>query len=125
MDSTKRTTKRTEEALRSLERRFRALSARLARTRWVLLGTVQTRQVRRAPKPDAPLKDYGPYYQWTFKRDGKTHTVQLSAAQAAAYRRAVAEHRALERTVAQMRTLSEQYLNATIEGVQKRKCKDR
>jgi hypothetical protein len=117
MDSTKR-------EMKSLQRRFRALAAQLAGTDWLLLGTVLTRRVRRARRRDGPPKSYGPYYQWTFKRDGKTCTVQLGAAQAKAYRRAVIEQRAVERTLAKMRVLSEQYLNATTEGVPKRNRND-
>ena len=110
-------------SLARIERRFEVLAHRLAHTPWVLLGTVQRRYTRRPIAPHGSVKRYGPYYQWTFKRDGKTCTVQLSLAQASAWRRAIAAHRALERTLAQMRALSEEYLNATVEGVPKRKSK--
>ena len=101
-------------------RRFEALAARLAKTGWIVQGSVQARRRAAATERTAGAQRYGPYYQWTFKRGGKTVTVQLSPAQAQAFARAVAENRRIERLLARMRTLSEQFLAATIEGVPKR-----
>jgi hypothetical protein len=76
---------------------------------------------RASPKPGAPAKSYGPYYQWTFKEAGKTITVNLTAAQAESFGSAIDRHRLLEETVAEMRTLSRQILEAEMPGVKRRK----
>ena len=62
----------------------------------------------------------GPY-QWTWKQEGKTVTVNLSASQARAFQRAIDNHRELTSLLAEMRVLSRQILEATTVGVKKRK----
>jgi hypothetical protein len=103
-----------------LQQRFQQLAGRLAKTRWVLQGTISQREIHRPQGNSAQRKLYGPYYQWTFKRDGKTITVQLSAEQAAEYQRAIDQQREVETILDQMRRLSENFLTATTEGVPKR-----
>ena len=66
-------------------------------------------------------KVYGPYHQWTWKQEGKTVTVNLSASQARVFQRAIDNHRKLAALVGEMRTLSRQILEATTVGVKKRK----
>jgi len=107
-----------------LQRRHRALAARLGRLGLVLQGTLLVRTVRRQD-PAAPgrTKAYGPYYQWTWKHEGKTVTVNLSASQARAYQKAIANHREAERLLRQMREVSLQILEATTVAVKRRKLK--
>lgn len=114
--------KKTETG--SMEQRYAHLAARLAKIGPVLQGNITDRTITR-PDPDAPGKEksYGPYYQWTFKRHGKTVTVNLSASQAKSYQRAIDNNRKLEDTLAQMRTLSLEMLEAKTKGVKKRKTK--
>jgi len=112
---------KNDASLEALRRQFQRLAERLGKSRWVLQGTIAERQLRRARPRAGGVKCYGPYYQWTFKRAGKTVTVQISAAQARAFQRAVDEQRKVEHNLTQMRELSEQYLTATTEGVPKRK----
>jgi hypothetical protein len=66
-------------------------------------------------------KSFGPYYQWTFKEAGKTVTVNLTAEQAESFGQAIARHRMLEETIAEMRALSRKILEATTPGVKRRK----
>ena len=115
---------KTEKSLSALERRRRALAARLGRLGLVLQGTLLVRTVRR-PDPAAPArtKAYGPYYQWTWKHEGKTVTVNLSASQARAYQKAIANHRQAEHLLHQMREISLQILEATTVAVKRRKLK--
>jgi hypothetical protein len=104
-----------------LRRRFRRLSGELARTGWILLGTIHERRIP-APSPTRrSAATYGPYYQWTFKRAGRTLTVNLSAGQASAFGKAIARQRRIEKLLDAMRELSRQFLEATTEGVHKRK----
>lgn len=53
-----------------------------------------------------PPELHGPYYQWTYKRLGKTITVRLNPAQAELCREWVRDHRDLRRIVSKMRRLS-------------------
>ena len=62
--------------------------------------------VRDSPDGDGKKKEYGPYYQWTWKRAGKTVTVNLSASQAKVYQKAIEEHRKMEGLLDQLRAAS-------------------
>jgi hypothetical protein len=110
-------------AAEALRRRFRRLAARLAKTDWILLGTIHERRLRVPSRRGRKAKTYGPYYQWTFKRRGRTLTVNLSAAQVGAFRKAIRRQRAVERLLAQMRAISRKFLDATSVGVSKRKSR--
>ena len=111
-----------EEATATKERRYARLTARLSKLGLVLQGTITERTMVRAD-PHAPgkKKTYGPYYQWTFKRKGKTVTVNLTASQAKTYMRAIENHRKMEKILEEMRTLSLEVLEAKMQGVKKRK----
>jgi hypothetical protein len=104
-----------------LRRRFERLAARLGKTRWVLVGTIRPRRI--PSRRDAAKTWLGPYYQWTFKEGGKTVTVNLSAAQAKAFQRAIDAQRTVERLLADMRRLSRQFLERTTPGVKRRKLR--
>jgi len=58
------------------------------------------------------MKDYGPYFQWTRKRAGRTVIQNLSASQARKWEKAIEENRKLENILEKMRDLS-----MTISGV--------
>lgn len=107
------------------ERRYARLAARLARLGPVLQGSIAERTIVR-PDPGAPGKEkaYGPYHQWTFKRQGRTVTVNLSAGQAKIYQRAIERNREMEETLAEMRALSLEILEARTKGVKKRKSRE-
>ena len=77
--------------------------------------------MRKDPDKPEEKKTYGPYFQWTWKRDGKTVTVNLSASQAKAYQRAIDNHRKLEEILHEIRELSLDILEETTRGVRKRK----
>ena len=104
-----------------MKKRYAGLTARLAKVGPVLQGSISERTIER-PDPKQPEKKnvYGPYYQWTFKRDGKTATVNLTASQSKVYQRAIDNHRKLEEITQKMRELSLQILEATTTGVAKR-----
>ena len=104
------------------KRRYGRLAARLSKLGFVLQGTITERTLVR-PDPRAPDKEkvYGPYYQWTFKRKGKTATVNLTASQAKVYQRAIDNNRKMEKIIEEMRTLSLEILEAKTKGVKKRK----
>ena len=108
------------------ERRYARLTARLAQTGPVLQGNITQRTIMR-PDPEAPGKERtnGPYYQWTFKVAAKTRTVNLTREQAKLWGQAIRNHRKLEKTIAQMRTVSLRILQEETTGVPPRGKKKR
>ena len=113
---------KNNDPIPTLKARYRRLAARVAALGPVLQGTISERVIKRedAGRP-AKKKSYGPYYQWTRKKKGKTVTVNLSPSQAKVYQRAIDRHRELEVTLEQMRHLSLELLEKTTKGVAKRK----
>ena len=109
-------------SLDAAQRRHARLVARLGKLGLVLQGTITQRTILResAEGPDTH-KMYGPYYQWTYKRQGKTVTVNLTDTQAKAYQKAIDEHRKLEALLEEIRASSRLILEATTPGVVKRK----
>ena len=111
-----------DKELSSKEKRYGQLMARLAKIGPILKGTITERTIQREhPKGSGKHKDYGPYYQWTWKEKGKTVTVNLSASQAKAYQHAIDNHRKMEVILEDMRILSRIILDTKIEGVKRRK----
>ena len=60
-------------------------------------------------------------WRWTRKVKAKTVTVALSEQQADLFRRAIDDHRKLEKLIDQMRALSQQVLLNSVEGPARRK----
>jgi len=113
-----------EKKLDALRRRYAQARRGLARTGWVLQGTITERTIRREdPERPGKHKEYGPYYPWTWKREGKTVTVNLTPRQAQAYREAIGNNQVLEKTLQEMRSLSRKILEATLPGVKKRRSR--
>ena len=112
---------KTEKPTAALRRGYKRLAERLARIGWVLQGTITERlDTRESPKGSGTITTCGPYYQWTFKRQGKTVTVNLTASQARAYQKAIDNQRKIEEILREMRELSLQFLEATTESVKRR-----
>lgn len=104
-----------------LERKYAKVKKRLLELGPVLQGSILSRTLRReAPANTGRMKDYGPYYQWTRKRKGKTVIQNLSESQAKAYGKAIRENRKLQKLLAEMREISLEILESTTEGVARR-----
>jgi hypothetical protein len=104
-----------------LLRRHQTLRQRLAELGPTLQGTILRRVIpREDPNRPGRVKNYGPYYQWTRKVEGRTVIQNLTAPQAIVYRQAIRENRALEKTLCEMRAISLKILQLTTQGVQKR-----
>jgi len=111
-----------QENLEKLQRRYARLAARLAKVGPIVQGTITERTItKQDPNAKQRTKTIGPYYQWTFKRKGKTVTVNLSGSQAKAFQRAIDRNRKLEAILQEMRRLSRTIFEATTKGVKKRK----
>ena len=109
--------------VRRLKKRYERLAARLAHAGLIAQGTITERTITKED-PDNPgrPRTLGPYYQWTFKRSAKTVTVNLSASQRKPFQKAIENNQRLEALLTQMRELSRRILDATTNGVQRRKC---
>ena len=109
-------------SIEGLQRRYTKLVERVGKTGLILQGTILPRTiVQPDPKDPGKEKTLGPYYQWTFKKTGKTITVNLTASQAKTYRKAINNHRKMERIIQEMRELSLQILEASTVSVKRRK----
>jgi len=107
--------------LDQLQRRLERLKQSLLSLGPVLQGTILSRVIQR-PDPGHPeqTRNYGPYYQWTRKLDGRTTIQNLTPSQAKTYLRAIREHRKMERILAEIRDVSLKILELTTTGVKKR-----
>lgn len=115
---------KNDDALQRMKKRYAQLTAQLARIGLILQGTITERtMVRDDPERPGRDKTYGPYYQWTWKQNGKTVTVNLSAPQAKVFQRAIDHYRRLDGLVQEMRQLARAILQQTTRGVTKRKSK--
>ena len=99
--------KKSAGAAAALRARFEACRAELATLDWLSEGSVSEGH------PGA--------WRWTRKVKAKTVTVALSAAQADAFRSAIATHRRLEELIRELRALSQTYLLETIPGPARRR----
>jgi hypothetical protein len=89
-----------------LERRYRTLKDELAGMGWLTNGSVT---------PNHPGN-----WRWTRKIKAKTVTVCLSAEQAPLFKDAIANHRKLEKILAQMRAISQEVILKSAPGTRKK-----
>jgi hypothetical protein len=103
------------------EDRYQQLRKRLGGVGLIVQGTITPRYIQQTdPQDRRKKKSYGPYYQWTWKKKGKTVTVNLSDQQLKAFRQAIRNQRHLEAILGEMRIVSLEILNLTTPSVQKR-----
>lgn len=101
----RKTTHSTREA-----HRFQELQRELLQLDYFLKGTVSKRmmkcgQTRCACHRD-PSKRHGPYFEWTYKVNGKTVNVKLSPEAAPLYRAATQRYRKLKTILARLERIS-------------------
>lgn len=113
-------TEKTE--LAALKKRYAKRTAQLSRTALIVQGSISERTItKKSSGVRGGAKTLGPYYQWTFKRDGKTVTVNLSQAQSNPFQKAIDANKKLETILTQIRELSREILEASTKGVERRK----
>jgi hypothetical protein len=107
--------------LAQLKTRHKQLKRSLLALGPTVQGSILRRVIER-PDPQRPhrMKEYGPYYQWTRKIEGRTVIQNLTADQAKIFQRAIRENRKLDKTIADMRAISLKMLELTTKGVPKR-----
>jgi hypothetical protein len=111
----------SKNGVRKLQEQYRQLKQEVLQVGLIALGTITPRTItRRDPEDKRRKKTYGPYYQWTYKVQGKTVTVNLTKDQAVEFQKAIENQRRLDAILAKMLDLSRTILkNATV-GVRKR-----
>lgn len=96
----------------SLHRQYQRLCSSLASTGYISEGSVLDRSKLNPPRSG---------YQWTRKVARKTITVALSPEQFLSLRKAIQNHRSLQKTITQMEKLSRQILFDTLPDTRRRK----
>ena len=91
----------------ALRERFEGCKTQILALDWVTQGSLS-----QSPQGN---------WRWTRKVKAKTVTVALSDQQAELFRRAIDDHRKLEKLIDQMRDLSQQVLLNSVEGPARRK----
>jgi hypothetical protein len=110
--------------IQRLQKRYDQLKSEIMDIGLIQVGTI-TERIDRRDSPTSPggKRDYGPYYQWTFKRSGKTVTVNLTKQQAKEHRKAIDNNRKLQNNLIEMRRLSLIILQAETKKASPRKEK--
>lgn len=90
--------------------RFRQTRQQLQQVDYFLKGTVLKRMMKCGQPTCAcqrdPSRRHGPYFEWTYKLQGKTVSVKLSPPAAPLYQAATKQHRQLKVVLARMERLS-------------------
>ena len=93
-------------------KRFEELKVDLARLEYFSKGTLQARMIKcgkpKCPCGADPKRRHGPYFEWTYKEQGKTVSVRLTAEAAPLFRAASIQYRKLKSTLARLEKLSRQ-----------------
>jgi hypothetical protein len=94
----------------STRSRFRQTRQQLQQVDYFLKGTVLKRMMKCGQPTCAchrdPSRRHGPYFEWTYKLQGKTVTVKLPPQAAPLYQAATKQHRQLKVVLARMERLS-------------------
>ena len=90
--------------------RFRQARQELQQLDYFLKGTVLKRMMK-CGQPNCachrdPAQRHGPYFEWTYKVQGKTVNVKLTPQAAPLYQAATKQHRKLKAVLAKMERLS-------------------
>ena len=112
MTTTRPSKLRTQIAADS--KRFRHMKAALLRLEYFSKGTVLARMIK-CGKPKCACgsdsnKRHGPYFEWTYKQNGKTVNVRLTPESAPYFQAAAKQHRQLKSILTRLEKLSRQAL---------------
>ena len=108
--------------LQQMQQTYRTLAANLRDTGLLLQAPITERIIHKKSKQsEKEPTTYGPYFQWTFKEEGKTRTVNLSKEQVYLFQQAIENNRKVEAVLKEMREMSREILETATRGVKKRK----
>ena len=96
--------------LRAQVQRFRQARRELLELEYFVKGTVLKRMMK-CGRPQCachndPSKRHGPYFEWTYKANGKTVNVKLTEQAAPLYKAATKQQRKLKAVLAKLERLS-------------------
>ena len=96
--------------LRAQTQRFRQARRELLAVEYFIKGTVLKRMMK-CGRPQCAChndasKRHGPYFEWTYKANGKTVNVKLTAEAAPLYKAATKQQRKLKTVLAKLERLS-------------------
>jgi hypothetical protein len=93
------------------DQRFRQARQELQQLDYFLKGTVSKRMMKCGQPTCACHRDpslrHGPYFEWTYKVNGKTVNIKLSKQAAPLYQAATKQHRKLKTVLARMERWSQ------------------
>jgi hypothetical protein len=119
----------SDPTMAGLTRRYRALLDEIGQLGFIATGSVVERYTECAAPGcrchTNPSQRHGPYQQYTRKVAGKTVTLRLTAEQAANYREQIANHRRLEKLIADMEEVSAQARELLTPTPQRRRTRPR
>lgn len=105
--------------------RFTELRRQLQDLTYFCKGTILERRMRCGQPKCAcqqdPSKRHGPYWEWTYKRNGKTVNVKLTAAAGPIYKEAAQHYRKLKSLVNRLEQLSHKALAAQARQAERHK----
>lgn len=105
-------------------KRFQQLKTELAQIGYFAKGTVLTRRMKCGKLQCAcqsnPSKRHGPYYEWTYKQQGKTVNVRLSAEAVRIHATAARQYRRLKSILTKMEKISRQALAMLVKDASRR-----
>ena len=95
-------------------KRFQELKEELAQIGYFSKGTLLARRMK-CGKPQCachttPSKRHGPYYEWTYKAEGKTVNIRLTKQTAPVFQSAARQYRRLKATLTRLEKVSRQAL---------------
>jgi predicted DNA-binding helix-hairpin-helix protein len=113
-----------EKSLNKYYKQLEQLRKKLASIDLILPGSIHKRTIEKDDlEKKGKTRTIGPYYQWTWKKKGKTVNINLSEQQAMEYQKAIDEHREVDRIIKEMRTISLEILENTLPTVKRKKIK--
>jgi hypothetical protein len=100
------TRKARSSPLHASAQHFREAQRELLKLDYFLKGTVLKRRMKCGQAQCGchrdPSKRHGPYFEWTYKAQGKTVNIRLSPQAAPLYQAAIKQHRKLKAILARM-----------------------
>ena len=118
----KRSCMKSKRVLKQCNTRFKQLVEELGRTGLILPGSIHKRMIVLDDiDGSGKRKTRGPYYQWTWKKKGKTVTINLTEEQSLSYQNAIDNQRKVEKIIKEMRNVSLEILENTTTSVKRKK----
>jgi len=97
-------------SLDGYERQYKQLKAEMANLGFILQGTLSKRWMKCGQPTcrcrEDPQARHGPYWQWSWKKSGKSVSTYLKPEQAALCKKWIDNHRRMERIIKKLRKIS-------------------